>query len=116
MQDSIIVGIIFISFSAVAFSFLFFSYRNKIALQQTLRLALEKGQGLSPESIEKILQTQSAPQKDFKRGILLVCLAVATALFGMLDGLDTDVIGISLFPLALGIGYLVVWKFDQQES
>ncbi|WP_394174271.1 DUF6249 domain-containing protein [Thalassotalea litorea] len=116
MQDSIIVGIIFLSFATVAFSFLYFSYRNKIELQQTLRLALEKGQGLSPESIEKLMQTQSAPQKDFKRGVLLVCLAVATGLYGMLDGFDPDIIGISLFPLALGLGYLLVWKFDQQES
>ncbi|QDP00454.1 DUF6249 domain-containing protein [Thalassotalea sp. PS06] len=116
MQDGIIVGIIFFSFAAVAFSFLYFAYRNKMALQETIRLAMEKGQNLSPESIEQILQSQAAPQKDFKRGILLVSLAVAIGLFGMLEGFDTTIIGLSLFPLALGAGYLLVWKFDQQAS
>ncbi|TKB47366.1 hypothetical protein E8M12_00830 [Thalassotalea mangrovi] len=105
----------FTSVVAVAFSFLYFGHRNKMALQETIRLAMDKGQNLSPESIEQILQSQAAPQKDFKRGILLVCLALATAAYGLLDGYDSTIIGLSMFPLALGAGYLLVWKFDQQQ-
>ena len=116
MHGDLIPIVLFIMLGLVGFSFFFFAFKGKQALHQTLQMAFEKGQSMSPESIEKILQGQKHPQADFKRGVLLVSLAAAIGLYGLIDPFGVDMVGFSLFPLAIGIGYLVVWKFAPKDA
>lgn len=107
--------ILFLVLGFVCWSFVYFAYKGKKELQKTLQVALDKGEQLSNESIEKILASQRKPPADFKRGILLISFGVAIALFEILDPLNTGLYGLSFFPFAIGFGYLVVWKFDKKE-
>ncbi|OUS25915.1 hypothetical protein A9Q98_11525 [Thalassotalea sp. 42_200_T64] len=108
--------VLFIMLGVIGWAFFYYAYKGKHELQETIQVALEKGQQLSPESIEKILQSQRTPSADFKRGILLISLAVATGAFGLLDPFGHDIAGVSLLPLVIGIGYLIVWKFSPKDA
>lgn len=116
MNGNLIPVVLFIMLGLVGFSFFYFAFKGKQALHQTLQVAFEKGQSMSPESIDKILQGQKNPHADFKRGVLLVSLAAAIGLYGLIDPFGVDMVGFSLFPLAIGIGYLVVWKFGPKDA
>ncbi|HET9159064.1 MAG TPA: DUF6249 domain-containing protein [Caulobacteraceae bacterium] len=93
--------------------------REKQRLHDTLRLAYEKGQPLPPEMIEALQMDRAKPQpeRDLRRGIVLLCLALAIVVFGLMlaqvpetDGHATwPMMGIAAFPGFIGIGYIAFW-------
>lgn len=104
----------FIGLSVVLSLWVWFRYKAKRDLQMTIRTAIEKGQGLSPELIENLVNPPVSPQRDLRRGVISVLLAVAIALFAMFIGEDDalgPLLGISMFPLSIGVGYLVMHRF-----
>ncbi|NMP15068.1 DUF6249 domain-containing protein [Thalassotalea sp. Y01] len=115
MMEELVPIVLFVTTGVVAWLFLFYAYKNKMALQQTIQKALDNGQALSPESIEKILHVQRNPKADFKRGILLVSLAVGIALYAWISTADADMAGIAMFPLTIGVGYLLVYRFADKS-
>ncbi len=115
MAGEFIPMVLFVVLGVLGWSFFYYSYKGKMELQKTIQVALEKGQALSVESIEKILQSQRKPQVDFKRGVLLISLAAAVGLYGLVDPFGIEITGFAVFPLAIGIGYLFVWKFTPAE-
>ncbi|MBB5212691.1 DUF6249 domain-containing protein [Microbulbifer hydrolyticus] len=89
--------------------------------QQTVRLALEKGGELTPEAIQRICAGNTHPQKDVRRGIAWIAIAVGLALMGLLapDPSGNAVLGmmaIAAIPLAIGIGYLVMYRIAQPNA
>lgn len=115
MSEHIVPVVLFIALGVVGWSFFYFAYQAKKDLQLSIQKALEQGQPMSPETIEKMLQGQKNPFSDFKRGTLLISLAVAIAIYGMVSHhADLDIIGLAFFPLAIGVAYLLVWKFNDK--
>ena len=95
-----------------------FRYKAKKELQLTIRTAIEKGQGLSPELIENLVNPPVSPQRDLRRGVIGVLIAVAIALFALFIG-ESDALGplmgISMFPLSIGVGYLLMHRFGKSD-
>jgi hypothetical protein len=115
MHGNWIPIILFLSLAFVCLGYLFFHYQNKNKLQDTLQLAIEKEQVLSPEIIEKLLN-KSNPQADLKRGIILISTGVAIALFGVIStDVERGFAAFAIFPTMIGIGYLLVWKLKPKE-
>ncbi len=108
--------VLFLVLGTICWSFIYFNFRSKKELQKTLQIALEKGEQLSAEGIEKILESQRKTPADFKRGVLLICLAFAIGLIEVLDPLGMNLFGLSFFPLFIGLGYLIVWKFEHKKA
>lgn len=108
----------FIGLSVVLSLWVWFRYKAKKELQETIRTAIEKGQGLSPELIENLVNPPVSPQRDLRRGLISVLVAVAIALFAMFIGEDDAVgplLGISMFPLSIGVGYLVMHRLAKSD-
>lgn len=103
--------ILFISCAAVAICFLTLHFKHKHKLQETLQLSIEKGQALSPDTIDSLL-AKSKPFDDLKKAIILISLGLAISVFlALLPNLDAmDAISIGTFPAILGLGYIVIWK------
>ena len=106
----------FIGLAVVLSLWVWFRYKAKRDQQLTIRAAIEKGEGLSPELIENLVNPPVSPQRDLRRGVISVVTAVAIALFAFfLNEGDAfgPLMGVSMFPLSLGVGYLLMHRFGK---
>jgi Na+/H+ antiporter NhaD/arsenite permease-like protein len=102
----------------------YFRSREKERLHETLRAAYEKGQPVPPEMIEalQIDRPKAAqPDRDLRRGIILLCVAGAIVVFALTVGEwhDHDAYGfaaVAAFPGFIGIGYIAFWLASRRKS
>ena len=88
-------------------------------MQTTIRTALEKGQELSPEIIDRLGTPKPAKDKDLRIALIWISLAIGLAVFGWAMPDDDEEVfqvfmGISAFPISLGIAYLLMWRFTEK--
>jgi hypothetical protein len=108
----------FIGLSVVLSLWVWFRYRAKRDLQETIRTAIEKGEGLSPELIENLVNPPVSPQRDLRRGVISVVVAIAIALFALfLNEGDAfgPLMGVAMFPLSIGAGFLLMHRFGRSD-
>ena len=103
----------------VVFSLLvWFRFRARSEMQQTIRLALDKGHELSPEIIDRLGHPKASKHRDLRLATIWLALAVALALCGLAVG-EIDAIRGTLagaaFPLCIGVAYLINWRFAGQD-
>ena len=103
--------VMFISLAVVVSLFFVYRHRNKRELQATIRTAIDKGQELTPEIIERLGSPPPAPDRDMRRGIISLAIAFALVAFGYAIG-DEDalraMLGTSAFPFAIGAAFLLM--------
>jgi hypothetical protein len=104
----------------VIFGLLFwFRYRARAQMQETFRLALDKGQELSPEIIERLAGPVESKQKDLRYGVIWLAIAVGLVLcgFAIPDESGEALRGIlagAAFPFAIGVAYLLLHRFTDR--
>ncbi|WP_068545951.1 DUF6249 domain-containing protein [Thalassotalea crassostreae] len=113
MDGEMIPIVMFIMIGFVGFAYLHFSNKNKAELQRTIQLAIEKGQSINPETIEQLMLSQRPVRNDFPKAVIFTGLAIAVALYAWIaHDSDPDLMGLSVFPLVIGIGYFIVHKYN----
>ena len=98
--------------------FVWFRYRAKRDTQLTIRTAIEKGQEISPEMIDNLLNPPASPQRDLRRGLIGVVTAIGFALFGLILGEEDAVrplLGVAMFPLSIGVAFLLMHYFGRSK-
>lgn len=93
---------------------MYLSYRNKRDVQHTIRAAVERGQELTPDILERIGQEPAPPNRDLRRGVLAVSFGVAIAAFGFLFGEEDGVrpmLALGTLPFLIGLAYIGLWAF-----
>jgi len=99
----------------------YFRFKGKAETQQTIRLALEKGNELSPEFIERLGDPEPIKNKDLRRGLIWLGLAVGLALCGLAvpdptgNALRGCLAG-AAFPFAIGVAFLIMWRYASDEK
>lgn len=101
-------------FCSVALIFIFafyFGQRKQAEVQQTIRKAVENGSQLTPDLVRSIGAPKMPHNTDLRRGIILIAIAVAIALFGWSVSYYDDegmmaMLGIAAFPGLVGLAYL----------
>lgn len=93
--------------------------RGRRDMQDTIRLALEKGHELSPELIDRLGHPKAPKDKDFRLGIIWLAVAIGIAMFSF--GIPEEdatgpLLGISAFPCVIGIAYLILHKFAKRDG
>lgn len=119
MAGEMIPITMFIGLTVVVCLFFWFRYRNRNDMQETIRLALEKGQELSPELIDRLGHPRAGKDRDLRLAMIWLALAVGLALCGWAV---PDPTGYTLrgclagaaFPLAIGIAYLIMYKYTER--
>ena len=109
--------VMFISIAVILGLAMYFRYRVKQDVQTTVQAALDKGQELSPEMLEKLGESLRSPRSDLRRGILAMSLGVALVAFGFLLGEEDaqgPLMAIAAFPFIIGVAYLGLHKFGKQ--
>lgn len=98
---------------------LYFRFKARVESQLTIRAAIDKGQELSPEIIEKLSSPPVPEDRDLRRGLIGILAAVAFTLFALILGEEDAVrplLGLSMFPLCIGAAYLLMYRFGHRKS
>ncbi len=93
-------------------------YKGRQGLQHTIRLALEKGQDLSPEVIDRLGHPKPTKNKDLRLGVIWLAVAAAWAIFGQTvpdEEANTIMLGLAAFPLFIGLAYLIIYRFGERD-
>ncbi len=118
MNEFMIPIVMFISLAVVFCVLFWFRYKTKEGMQQTFRAAMEKGQELTPEIIDRLGSPKPAKDKDVRLGIIWVAVAIALVAFGFSIPDDDDVagifMGIAAFPFLIGAAYLILNKITDR--
>jgi hypothetical protein len=110
-----IVPVVFL-LSVAAFFCLRLRYHHldRLAAQETIRGAIERGQPLTPELVAQ-LTGPGAGSSDLRRGVISIAIAIAIGAFAFAVGEDDAVgpmTGIAAFPFLIGVAYLGLHWFS----
>jgi hypothetical protein len=95
-----------------------FRYRAKRDIQVTYRAAIEQGQELTPELLERLGERQPK-NRDLRRGVVSLFIGLAFVVFGLILGEEDAVrpmIAVGVFPILLGAAYLGLWTLSRKDS
>ena len=119
MQDEMIPIVMFISMSVVIMVWLYLRHRNKVEMQQTFRLALDKGNELTPELVKQLGEPEPAKDQDMRRGLIWLSLAVGLALIGVAvpdeDALRGTLAGAAI-PFCIGCAYMIMYRYGANKE
>jgi len=103
-------------------SFFYFRYRTRAEYQQTVRAAIDKGQQLTPEFLDRLGGGDGAVRRDRHRdlrfGVIAVAIGLAIASFGWIIGEEDAVMpfmAIGNLPILVGIAMIALWRFAPRE-
>ena len=108
-----------LSIAVVFVTFFYFGHKNKDGVRKTLQTALESGKDLPPDIIKKLSIGMRHRSADLRRGIIFVAIGLAAIGFGLLiEGGEEfhELAGVALFPLFIGLGYLLVYKLNPDQE
>jgi hypothetical protein len=118
-ESFLVPGIVFGSMTIVSFFMLYFSYRKRRDMLDTVRTAIQSGQSL-PASFLEALENKSkpSPDNDLRKAVLLIALGLSgMAVLATVAGEEAGrAWSIGLVPTLLGIGYLFLWKQSQKRQ
>ena len=118
MVEEMIPIVMFIGMTLVFIALFWFRYKSRRDIQETFRAALDKGQELSPEVIDRLGHPQPPRNKDLRFGIIWLALAAGLVLIGIAvpdpDALRGLLAGAAL-PFCIGIAYLIMHKFADSQ-
>jgi hypothetical protein len=125
MDETIFIPISFFA-GVVLLVWLFqhFGLRKRMEAFQTLRLAIEKGQPLTPDTLESMAR-MSSPIADLRRGIVFVAVAAGFASFAYIIGWNAEgefrevvrgLYGVAMFPLFIGLAFLGLHIFANESK
>ena len=112
----------FAGMTVVIALFFWFRYRARGEIQNTIRVAMEKGQEITPELVESLgSPRRPTKHRDLRFALIWLAVAAGIALFGAgMSAIEQDVfsimLAISAFPLMIGIAYLLMWRFTEHEK
>lgn len=107
---------IMISFTILIGLTIFLGSKNKKEVQLTLRHMIDKGEPVTPELLSKIGAIKPTKALDFRRGIVLISIGVACLLSGNLLAQIKLAFAIAVFPIFIGIAFLLTWKLNQYDD
>lgn len=117
-EDWLVPVALFVSIAVPVCLSIWLRARQRAAIQETIRVAIQHGQALTPEVLEGLGHMLPSRLADLRRGVFALALAIGAALFGFLAS-DQDVrqgmFLVAVFPLVLGIAYLGLWRFAPRE-
>lgn len=117
-EEIIVPSVMFISVAVVVGIFFMYRHRTRTELQRTVRAALEKGQELTPEIIDRLGQPRQSHHADLRRALIWLAVGLGFVAFGLvLDEEDAvrPLIAVGSFPLLIGIAYLIMSRFSEKD-
>jgi len=114
MIEELIPIVLFLTIGGVFVMAYYFRFRTRREIQSTVRAAIEKGQELSPELIEGLMDSLNSRHADLRRGVIFLALGAALFIMGGLLGEEDarrPLMAVAMFPILVGSAYLGLWFF-----
>jgi hypothetical protein len=114
-----IVGVIFSTlFGApvlIVAAIMFFSYLRSRSLHRTVREMVAKGEPVPPALFAPPPAIRA--RSDMRRGVVLMMVGFGLMIFfGAVNDWDGGAWAIGIIPFLIGVGYLLVWKFEGPKT
>ena len=109
----------FIAVVAMVCTIAYLRFRRRQEVQNTIRAAIDRGQELTPEILERLGEPTHPKHRDLRRGVIAVGTGLGLAAFGLLVGEEEAVqplIAISALPFLIGLAYIGLWFFTGREK
>jgi hypothetical protein len=109
----------FVGLTVVFCALFWFRYRARREMQETLRVALDKGHELTPEIIDRLGHPRASKDKDLRLGVIWLALAVGLVLIGFAVPDENALRGLlagAAFPFAIGIAYMILHRFTDRHQ
>src|SRR5476651_1172265 len=92
---------------AIVFTFINRSHADK---QKTLRLAIEKGEGVPAEVLEALQKKVKSPMRDVRLGIILIAVAAGLVLWQYIEHghIGGKLSGFAAVPGLIGVAFLLL--------
>ena len=120
-MDALFIPItLFVCVALMVLGFFYFQYRARFEYQHTVRLAMERGQQLTPELLERLGHGRVNParNRDLRFGVVAIAIGIAIASFGWILGEPDTVrplMGVGNLPILVGVAMLLLAKFAPRE-
>lgn len=114
MSEDMIPIVLFVVLGTTFGLLFWFRFRARREVQLTVRAAIERGQELTPEFMDRLSDTLANPFGDLRRGAVSIALGLGFMVFAfMVDepGARGPLTGIASLPLLVGIAYVGLWYF-----
>jgi len=119
MAEELIPIVFFLSMAIVIIVWLYLKHRSRVEMQQTFRLALDKGNELSPEFIKQLGEPEQDKDRDMRRGLIWLSLALGLVLIGFAvpepEALRGLLAGAAL-PFCIGCAYMIMYRFGAKKE
>ena len=79
---------LFLAIVLILVAFFIARYLTRKQVHGTIRQAIDKGQELTPEILERLGETPKSPESDLRRGLMAVGIALAFGMFSFAIGED----------------------------
>jgi hypothetical protein len=116
MAGEFIPIFLFAVIGVTVMGYFYWNHKNRASIMKTVQKAIDQGGDLTPELLTQLGATGNPRFRDMRRGIVFLSLGIAGLLCSLFFA-EADVInGIragSVFPLMLGLGFLLVWKLNE---
>ena len=118
-EDVLIPMIVFGSFALSFVAWLYFRHKNRVEMQQTFRLAIEKGSELSPEFMKQLSGPEPDKDRDLRRALIWFSLAIGLVLIGFAvpepEALRGLLAGAAL-PFSIGGAFMVMYVYGKKKE
>ena len=96
----------------------YFDKRNKEQFHSTLQKLIESGQELSPELLQSIpgYKKENGERNDIRTGTITTGVGIGIALFGQFGAAETELVGIGLLVLSIGLAFLAYGIYNKDKK
>jgi hypothetical protein len=94
-------------------------YKTRSEMQLTIRTAIDKGQELSPEIVDRLGNPKPHKDKDLRSALVCIAIAIGMSVFGYMipeDEATPVFLGMAAFPFFVGIAFLIMWRVTERPS
>ena len=121
MIEEMIPIVMFVSIAVVFVFWFYFRHRSRMEMQQTFRLALEKGTELTPELIRQMGEPEPPKDRDLRRGLIWLAIGIGMALIALSVGYNepdalTGVLAGAALPFTIGCAYMIMYRFGGKRE
>ncbi len=98
---------------------MFFRFRTRQEAQLTLRTAMQHGDSMSTDTMDRLAEQLENKGSDLRRGVISIAIGCAVFVFAQMVGEPDAVrplIGISAFPFIIGLAYLGLWLANRTPA
>lgn len=118
-EDLWVPIVMFVSVAVVFVFWFYFRFRTRMETQQTFRMALDKGNELSPEFVKHLGEPERSEDQDLRRGLIWLSLAVGLVLIGFAvpdpEALRGLLAGAAL-PFSIGCAYMIMYRYGKAKT